>query len=257
VRASASTSTFQPETSDVLEPDILAPLIRRWERRCPLSSADRAAIIGLPATRKTFPRDAYIVREGEAPGECGLLLKGFAYRQKIVRGGSRQIISIHIPGEFVDLQNCLLGEADHNVQALNEAELALVPKAALSELASTHPAIGRAMWLDTLIDSSVFREWVVNVGRRDAKTRIAHLLCELSLRLQASGTPKERSCEFPLTQEQLGDATGLTAVHTNRVLQSLRQDGLISLTSRTLTILDWSGLRDAGEFSERYLHHAA
>jgi CRP-like cAMP-binding protein len=186
-----------------------------------------------------------------------LLLKGFAYRQKIVRGGSRQIISIHIPGEFVDLQNCLLGEADHNVQALNEAEIALIPRTALSELTNSHPAVGRAMWLDTLIDSSIFREWVVNVGRRDAKTRIAHLLCELALRLQTSGTSAERSCEFPLTQEQLGDATGLTAVHTNRVLQALRQKGLISLTSRTLTVLDWAGLKEVGEFSERYLHHAA
>ena len=241
----------------MLEPDILAPLIRRWERRCPLTDADRAAITALPATRRTFAREAYVVREGEATAECGLLLSGFAYRQKIVRGGSRQIISIHIPGEFVDLQNCLLGEADHNVQALSEAEVALIPKAALAELTNSHPAVGRAMWLDTLIDSSIFREWVVNVGRRDAKTRIAHLLCELALRLQASGTAKERSCEFPLTQEQLGDATGLTAVHTNRVLQSLRQAGLISLTSRTLTVLDWSALKEVGEFNELYLHHAA
>jgi CRP-like cAMP-binding protein len=241
----------------LLELELLAPLIRRWERRSPLSDADRAAISGLPATRKTFGRDAYVVREGDAPRDCGLLLSGFAYRQKVVRGGSRQIISIHIPGEFVDLQNFLLAEADHNVQALNEAEVALIPKAALSELASSHPAVGRAMWLDTLIDSSVFREWVVNVGRRDARTRIAHLLCELALRLQSSGTAQEHSCEFPLTQEQLGDATGLTAVHTNRVLQSLRQEGLISLTSRTLTVLDWSALKEVGEFSERYLHHGA
>jgi CRP-like cAMP-binding protein len=241
----------------LLEPDILAPLIRRWERRCSLSEADRAAISGLPATRKTFGRDAYVVREGETPSECGLLLRGFAYRQKIVRGGSRQIISIHIPGEFVDLQNCLLGVADHNVQALNEADVALIPKAALSELSEGYPAVGRALWLDTLIDSSVFREWVVNVGRRDARTRIAHLLCELALRLEASGTSDERRCEFPLTQEQLGDATGLTAVHTNRVLQSLRQEGLISLTSRTLTVLDWAALKEVGEFNELYLHHAA
>ena len=222
-----------------------------------MSEADRAAISGLPATRKTFGRDAYVVREGEIPSECGLLLSGFAYRQKIVRGGSRQIISIHIPGEFVDLQNCLLRVADHNVQALNEADIALIPKAALAELGDGHPAIGRALWLDTLIDSSVFREWVVNVGRRDARTRIAHLLCELALRLEASGTADERRCEFPLTQEQLGDATGLTAVHTNRVLQSLRQEGLISLTSRTLTVLDWTALKEVGEFNELYLHHAA
>jgi CRP-like cAMP-binding protein len=198
-----------------------------------------------------------MVREGEATNECGLLLSGFAYRQKFTLRGARQIISFHIPGEFVDLQNCLLGQADHNVQALNHAEVALIPKAALSELTNSHPAIGRAMWLDTLIDSSVFREWVVNVGRRNARARIAHLLCELSLRLEASGNAEQKTCEFPLNQEHLADATGLTAVHTNRTLQSLRQQGLISLASRSLTVLDWPALKEVGEFNELYLHHAA
>ena len=196
------------------------------------------------------------MREGEEAQDCYLLLSGFAYRQKLVRHGARQIISIHIAGEFVDLQNCLLNVADHNVQSLNNAEAAMIPKKALLELADRHPGVGRAMWLDTLIDSSVFREWVVNVGRRDARTRIAHLLCELALRLEASGVGKDGSYEFPLTQEQLADATGLTPVHTNRVLQALRKDGLISLTSQSLTVLDWARLQSVGDFDERYLHHA-
>ena len=241
----------------MIEPQILDLLIGRWQKRCRLSKDDRAATAALPHTRRTFSRDAYIVREGETPTHCGLLLGGFAYRQKIVREGARQIISIHIRGEFIDLQNALLGEADHSVQSLEETEVALIPVAALSELAAARPAVGRAMWLDTLVDSSVFREWVVNVGRRNATSRIAHLLCELSIRLQASGDDQERTCEFPLRQDQLADATGLTAVHTNRVLQSLRKEGLISLTSRSLTILDWTRLKDLGEFNERYLHHAA
>ena len=119
------------------------------------------------------------------------------------------------------------------------------------------PTIGRAILLDSLIEASVFREWVVNVGRRDARTRIAHLLCELAVRLNAAGLADGPEFEFPLTQEQLADATGLTAVHTNRTLQTLRKDGLIKLTAHRLTILDWDALADFGDFSERYLHHSA
>lgn len=241
----------------MIDPEALAPLLRRWEKRSKLSDSDRDAIAAVPCTRRKFARNAYLVREGEPPRECGLLLRGLTCRQKLTLRGARQILSFHIPGDFVDLQNCLLGEADHNVQAVTEAEVAMIPADALAELIASHPAIGRAMWLDTLIDSSVLREWVVNLGRRNARSRISHLLCELSLRLQASGLSEGLDCEFPLKQQDIADATGLTDVHTNRTLHSLRRDGLISLSFRSLQVLDWQGLKDEGEFSERYLHHAA
>jgi CRP-like cAMP-binding protein len=134
--------------------------------------------------------------------------------------------------------------------------VATVHKGPLLEVMASRPNIRRAIWLDSLIDSSVFREWVVNLGRRDAKERIAHLLCELAARLASSGVVDGAIYDFPLTQEQIGDATGLTAVHTNRTLQSLRKDGLISLTSNRLTILDWDRLAEIGDFNERYLHHS-
>ena len=232
----------------------LGTLLRRWSKHAPLSEDDRAALLALPFTRKTFGKDAYIVREGEQASECCLLLRGIAFRQKLLRDGSRQIISFHIPSEFVDLQNSLLGIADHSVQSLNRCEAALFPRTALVELSDKRPAIRMAMWIDTLIDASIFREWVVNVGRRDSRARIAHLLCELALRLERSGLGHEGAFDFPITQEQLADATGLTAVHTNRTLQSLRKDGLIQLTSRSLTVLDWEKLRDVGDFEELYLH---
>jgi CRP-like cAMP-binding protein len=117
------------------------------------------------------------------------------------------------------------------------------------------PALRLAVWIETLIDASIFREWVVNVGRRDSRARLAHLLCELALRLDWNGADKGGGFDFPLTQEQLADATGLTAVHTNRTLQSLRRDGLIQLTGGNLQVLDWEGLREAGDFEELYLHH--
>ena len=230
------------------------PLVRRWSRYSHLSEDDCSAIIALPVTQKRFGRDAYLVREGETANDCCLLLDGFAYRQKLLRNGSRQIISIHIPTEFVDLQNSMLGVADHNVQSLNQCEVAQIPREAILNLMDRRPAVRMALWVDTLIDASIFREWVVNVGRRDSRARIAHLICELSVRLRWIGKGDDVTCEFPLTQEHIADCTGLTPVHTNRTLQRLRREGLIQLSARSLTILDWEGLREAGDFEELYLH---
>ena len=232
------------------------PLFRRWQRRVPIADDDRRALIALPWVRREFGREAYIAREGEPTRICTVLLHGLAFRQKLVSDGARQIISFHIAGEFLDIQNCMLETADHNVQALSRCNIAVVPKEALVQLMNDRPAIRRAIWLDSLIDSSVFREWVVNVGRRDAKSRIAHLLCELAERLKASGVTDGSIYDFPLTQEQIADATGLTAVHTNRTLQALRKQGLINLSHSQLNILDWGALAEVGDFSERYLHHS-
>jgi CRP-like cAMP-binding protein len=219
-----------------------------------LSPDDRNAIAGLPFTRKTFAKDSYIVREGQRTNECALLLSGFAYRQKLLRNGARQIISFQIPTEFVDLQNGLLGVADNNVQSLERSEVAIIPRAALLDIQTDRAAVRLAMWTDTLVDASLFREWVVNVGRRDSRARIAHLLCELALRLENIGAGSNGHFDFPITQEQLADATGLTAVHTNRTLQALRREGLIQLNSRSLTVLDWERLKEVADFDELYLH---
>jgi len=210
----------------------------------------------MPWSERTFARDSYLVREGEPASVCTFLIKGFAFRQKLVTDGARQIISIHIAGEFLDLQNSLLDVADHNVQCLTRCLVGIIHKSALLDLIAARPNVRRALWLDSLIDSSIFREWVVNVGRRDARERIAHLLCELADRLRSAGLANGQPYDFPLTQEQLADCTGLTAVHTNRTLQGLRRDGLISLSSSQLTILDWDRLAEIGDFNERYLHHA-
>jgi CRP-like cAMP-binding protein len=233
----------------------LDPLFRRWKRRVSLSDGSKQAVAALPWTMRSYARENYLAREGEPTSSCMLLVSGYAYRQKLVSNGARQIISFHIPGEFIDLQNAMLEVADHNVQSLGRSTVAVVSKDALTGLMAKDFDIQRAIWLDSLVDASIFREWVVNVGRRNAKTRIAHLLCELALRLDSSRVGDGSMFDFPLTQEQIADATGLTAVHTNRTLQSLRKEGLISLTANQLTILDWNKLADVGDFSERYLHH--
>jgi CRP-like cAMP-binding protein len=231
-------------------------LFRRWERRTAVSKDDKRALEGLPWTYRSFSRESYLLREGEPVSNCTLLVRGFAYRQKLVSTGARQIICFHIPGEFVDLQNLMLEVADHNIQSLGSSQVASVPRTALLSLMSDRAELRKAIWLDTLIDSSIFREWVVNLGRRDARGRIAHLLCELADRLEASGVVNGAAYDFPITQEQIADATGLTPVHTNRTLQALRKDGLISLTASRLEIVDWDRLVELADFNERYLHHS-
>lgn len=235
---------------------VLEPLVRRWSKHSNLSDDDREAICQLQFARRSFGKDAYLVREGQPATDCALVLDGFAFRQKCLSDGSRQIISIHMATEFVDLQNSLLGVADHSVQSLGHCEAAIIPRTALVELAERRAAVRQAMWIDTLIDASIFREWVVNVGRRYSRARIAHLLCELALRMDRIGMGRDGQFNFPLTQEQVADATGLTAVHTNRTLQTLRRDGLITLGSGTLQILDWERLREIGDFDELYLHNS-
>ncbi len=232
-------------------------MVCRLERRSPLAQADREALLSLPHTVRKLPAGAHVIRDGDVAEQCGLLLSGFAYRYKITGEGGRQIISFHVAAEFLDLQNCLLGVADHSVQMLTEAEIALIPASALQELALTRPALGRALWIDTLIDASIFREWVVNVGRRDSRARVAHLLCEFSLRLEAAGLASNHRYQLPMTQEQLADAVGLTSVHVNRVLKQLGEEGLIERDRRSIMIVDWKRMREAGDFTERYLHHDA
>ena len=230
-------------------------MVRRLERRSPLEESDRRALLSLSHVVKKLGAGAHVVRDGDAADNCCLLLSGFAYRYKITGEGGRQIISFHVPSEFVDLQNSFLGIADHSVQMLTEAEVALIPSGALQELALTRPALARALWIDTLIDASIFREWVVNVGRRDSRARVAHLLCEFSLRLEAAGLASNHRYELPMTQEQLADAVGLTSVHVNRVLKQLGEEGLIRRDRRSITIEDWGRMRAVGDFNERYLHH--
>jgi len=232
-------------------------MVRRLERRSPLPEADRETLLTLPHTVRKLAASAHVIRDGDPAELCCLLLSGFAYRYKITGEGGRQIISFHVASEFLDLQNSFLSIADHSVQMLTEAEVAFIPSAILQELALTRPALARALWIDTLIDASIFREWVVNVGRRDSRARVAHLLCEFSLRLEAAGLASNHHYQLPMTQEQLADAVGLTSVHVNRVLKQLGEEGLIRRERRSITIEDWGRMRAAADFNERYLHHDA
>jgi CRP-like cAMP-binding protein len=197
----------------------------------------------------------YIVRQGDRAEFSCALLSGFCVRQKIVGSGQRQILAIQMKGEMVDLQNSMLGVADHSVQMLTAGKIAQIPREEVQRVAYERPAVGQAMWIDTLVDGAIFREWITNVGRRDAKTRLAHLFCEFSLRLKLAGLGDQTGYELPMTQEQLADATGLTPVHVNRTIKQLEAEGLISRSSaRSLAVGDWPKLADVGDFQSAYMH---
>jgi CRP-like cAMP-binding protein len=232
----------------------LAPLLQRLRRWSALSKDDEDAVLALPFIERSMEAGHYIVREGDQPLKSCLLVSGFAYRQKLTGRGDRQIMAIHIKGDMVDLQNSLLGSADHNVQMLTAGTIALIPVEAIRTIAFERPVVGMALWFETLVEGAIFREWILNVGQRDARTRIAHLLCEFALRMEAAELGGPTGYELPMTQEQLADATGLTAVHVNRMLQSLTKDGLIARTRRAVSIADWQRLASAGDFNSGYLH---
>jgi CRP-like cAMP-binding protein len=236
------------------DPSILEPMVRKLQQWRPLDPDDQDALRALPHRVIQYRPHEYIVRESDTPQSACLMISGFSFRHKCAGNGGRQIFSIHMKGDLADLQNSLLGTADHNLQALTHVEAAMIPVEAIQTIAFTRPAIGRAMWYETLVDASIFREWNLNVGRRDARTRAAHMLCEFALRLEAAGLGERCDYELPMTQEQLADALGLTSVHTNRTLMGLGGDGLIERRQRSVKIVDWPGLAQVGDFDPAYLH---
>ena len=231
-------------------------LVDVLELRTPLAESDRQAILALPYTMKSLAPGSYAVREGEPPTGCGVLVSGFAYRQKLTGDGGRQILSIHIPGEALDFQNIFLNVADHSVQMLTRGHLALIPRADIQRIARSNAAVGHAILVNILVEASIFREWILNIGRRDAKSRLAHVLCELAVRLDANGLTDDMGYHLPMTQAELADALGLTPVHLNRVIRSLEVDGLIQRSKRDVSFPDWERMIDIADFNDRYLHLA-
>jgi len=230
-------------------------MVRKLGYRIPLDSADREAILALPFSIRTIERGGYIVREGDIATRSSVMLSGFSIRSKTVGSGARQILAIHMKGDMVDLQNSLLDTADHSVEMLTRGQVAEIPRNEIWGIAADRPMVARAMWRETLVDGSIFREWIANVGRRDARTRLAHLFCEFSLRLRVAGLADAGHYELPMTQEQLADATGLTSVHVNRTIRGLEADHFIERDDpRRIHIIDWDRLAEVGDFQSEYLH---
>jgi CRP-like cAMP-binding protein len=229
-------------------------LIRKLGSISPLTEDETRHILDLPLSVKEVGSDQDIVREGDRPSECCLVIEGFTCRYKLTEEGKRQIFSFHTPGDIPDLQSLHLKVMDHSLKTLTACKVAFIPHESITELGRRCPRVADVLWRDTLVDSAIFREWMLGIGRRSAYTRIAHLLCEVFLRMRAVGLANGYECDFPITQTEIADALGLSTVHVNRSVQEMRAAGLIEMRRGTLTICDWDGLKKAGEFDAAYLH---
>ena len=227
--------------------------IRRLRLHGDLSHESAEAIETLPWRTAGRSKLSYVVRESDRPNEVSVLLTGFAQRQKHTSEGSRQIMAFNLPGDPLDFECLFLGEADFGVQMCVTGTIACVRSDAMNALLADRPEVAQAINRTLLADAAVAREWVVNVGRRDSRRRIAHLLCEILVRARAQHL-ETSVFELPFTQEHLADATGLTPVHVNRILRQLTMEGTITRIGRMITVPDWKGLRDIADFDERFLH---
>lgn len=232
----------------------LAPLLNTLDLRSPIPEPDREAILALPHTLMSLEPGDYLVREGDLPTSCAVLVSGFAYRQKLTGAEGRQILSIHIPGEALDFQHIFLDVADHSVQMLTRGDVAIIPRADIQRICRAREAVGHAILINILVEASILRECVLNIGRRDAKSRLAHVLCELAVRLDAYDLAEDMGYHLPMTQAELADALGLTPVHLNRVIRSLEADGMIKRSNRLISFPDWDAMREVADFNDRYLH---
>jgi CRP-like cAMP-binding protein len=233
-----------------------SPLIAKLETLASLPADDREALDDLCADARDMGARRNIIREGDRPDHVHLMVEGWAARYKLLPDGARQITAFLIPGDFCDLHITILGEMDHSIITLTPAKVAFIPRGRMTAL-TERPHVAKAMWWATLVDEAVLRTWIVNVGRRDAFEAVGHLFCELYVRMKNVGLVDEDSFELPLTQEEIGDALGLTPVHVNRVLQRLRAEKLISLKSRSLVLLDYARLEKVSGFNPNYLHMEA
>ena len=226
--------------------------LARLTARSVLSSAERQAILNLPTRTVQVEANRDYVCVGERVDHSCLVVEGIMARVGENRDGQRQITALHVPGDMADLHSVVRPIGTSALQALSTTTLLRIPHSALSSLAARFPGVAEAFWRDCMVDSAILSQWVVNVGRRDARTRLAHLLCEMAIRFGDERRPR-LVYGFPVTQAQLADATGLTSVHINRTLRSLREAGLVDAKAKEVQILDWRRLVQLGEFDSTYL----
>lgn len=234
--------------------DITSALIRKLGIGAKLDDEDINGIRSLPIAIKQLSIGELIASEGDRATNCCLCIEGFIYRAKNTSDGRRQILSVHIPGDMPDLQSLYLRLMDHDLIAMTQCTAGFIPHAALRHLVRSLPNVAEVLWRDTLIDSAIFREWMVNLGQRESLGRLAHFVLEMQRRLHAVGMTDGDSFRWPIVQHQMGEALGISVVHVNRVLKELRERGLMEVHGGKLTILDQAGLVEVGQFDAAYLH---
>ena len=228
-------------------------LTRKLEKFTSLSADDRHLLDDIAKPTRTLMARTDIIREGQASKDVRLIIEGFACRYKLLKSGKRQIVAYLIPGDVCDLNVFILRAMDHNIGTLSPCRVVDIPRHRILEL-TERPNIARALWYATLVDEATLREWLLNVGQRDAVPRIGHLFCELLMRLRVVGLAPDDSFELPVTQTDIGDTTGLSFVHVNRCLQTLRSMNLIDYRSKNIVIKDVQRLVEFTGFNQNYLH---
>jgi CRP-like cAMP-binding protein len=238
------------------DPTPLQPFVDRLVSRSKLGAAEQQAILDLPAHPAQIQTNRDFVRLGEQVDHASFVVAGLVGRFGQNREGSRQITAVHIPADMVDLHSVVAPEACSALQALSVSTILRVPHRALRAAARRFPAIAEAFWRECVVDAAVLAEWVVNVGRRDARSRMAHLLCEIACRVRGGDGKGRDAIPFAATQAHLADMTGLTSVHVNRTLRALRDEHAVDIRGREIRILDWRRLAEIGEFDGAYLRLA-
>ncbi|MBJ7408949.1 MAG: Crp/Fnr family transcriptional regulator [Phenylobacterium sp.] len=230
------------------------PFFRKLLRRDrSLTEAEARALDEAVSHRIEVDADVELVRQDEISHQSLLLEQGWACRYGALPDGRRQILALHVSGDFVDLQSFPLKRMDHTVATLSRCRIAVYPHENLRRLSETMPHLTRLLWMATLIDAAILRQWLLGAGQRSALERAAHLICELFTRLDVVGAAPHGVFNLPLTQAELGDALGVSQVHANRVVGELRSRGLVTWRDETVRILDWPGLQALAEFDPTYL----
>ncbi|MCP3053732.1 Crp/Fnr family transcriptional regulator [Aurantimonas marianensis] len=232
-------------------------LIRRLDLVAKLDNDDREALSRLPIAIREVGAGTDIVSEGQRVTQCCILIDGFTHRYRHTFEGKRQIIAFHVPGDIPDLHSLHINVMDHSFAATTRSKIGFVSHEAIWSLCLARPNVAAALWLETLIDGAIFREWIVGLGRLSGKSRTAHLLCELAMRLRSVGLAPDHVYCLPLTQHELADALGLTVVTVNRVLQEFKLEGLLDRDRSRMAIKNWPALARIGEFDSDYLHFRA
>lgn len=228
--------------------------LKKLRVRDTISAEEERAIRALVSEIAEWPKDRTLIRHGQELDQSMLLLSGWIARAKDLPNGQRQIAEINLPGDFVDLHGFTLKRLDHDIMTVTPCRVAVVPHERLKALTENWPHLTRLYWFNTNLDAAIHREWTLSLGRRSAIARLAHLLCELNVRLEITGLTINNSYDFPLTQLELAECLGLTSVHVNRTLQELRRRGVVDLQNRRVTINDLPALQSIAEFDTDYLY---
>ena len=226
----------------------------RGRRRRELSDEEKLALDEILTAPVILPKRKVVTSRGDIVNRSTFLISGFMCRYMDGADGHRQLVSVQTPGDFVDLHGYPLQRLDHDVATISECEVAYAPHEKLTELIERMPHLGRVLWFSTLLDAALHREWIFRLGRLDAVGRVAHMLCETYVRLDAVGLVENNTFAWPLTQQDLGEACGLTSVHVNRTLRVLREAEMVEVSDRIVTMMDFDRLARTAEFSPDYLY---